>query len=368
MLTFGATAYLDRAARFSHGRVRAAVDPYLTAALARPIFAAIDARILYGPVIMAADFASRHPANFRLEPKARRYSCSPQLDHATFVTGSWEARIREYVRGLDSVPDALAKLGATDEQVDALRNILAEAPEAALTAQPTEPPLTAAEAEELRRQEEMDAVRTRLQGVSGHDFEDAAAAAMAKLPADVRAMLAARRPRDAAPVPGAGSAGARPVPSLDDDDEDASEAMPPRKIAIDPDLYHAEFVGRTADGRQFFLTTPFEFARDASGTDGNEFVALYLFDPEGALVEARIDEFGPRATMDGERRRAVHDAWLAGLGDVSIERIEIAPFAVERFGTTFGFIPREPDFDAVEVMPGNYMAFFAPWDSGEYDT
>ena len=23
---------------------------------------------------------------------------------------------------------------------------------------------------------------------------------------------------------------------------------------------------------------------------------------------------------------------------------------------------------AVEVQPGNYMAFFEPWDSGEYDT
>ena len=25
-------------------------------------------------------------------------------------------------------------------------------------------------------------------------------------------------------------------------------------------------------------------------------------------------------------------------------------------------------FWAVEMMPGNYMAFFEPWDSGEYDT
>jgi hypothetical protein len=23
---------------------------------------------------------------------------------------------------------------------------------------------------------------------------------------------------------------------------------------------------------------------------------------------------------------------------------------------------------AVEVQPGNYMAFFEPWDSGDYDT
>ncbi|MEU3456907.1 hypothetical protein ABZ671_25400 [Micromonospora sp. NPDC006766] len=53
-------------------------------------------------------------------------------------------------------------------------------------------------------------------------------------------------------------------------------------------------------------------------------------------------------------------------------RIEVAPFAVERFGTTFGLIPQPPedgdDFWWVELHPGNYMAFTAPWDSGEYDT
>jgi hypothetical protein len=45
---------------------------------------------------------------------------------------------------------------------------------------------------------------------------------------------------------------------------------------------------------------------------------------------------------------------------------------VERFGTTFGLVLRQPEDEddpwAVEVMPGNYMAFFEPWDSGDYDT
>jgi hypothetical protein len=65
---------------------------------------------------------------------------------------------------------------------------------------------------------------------------------------------------------------------------------PPDLVAIDHDDYHAEHVGRTADGRQFFLTTPFEPA--IGGSDGNEFVALYLFDAAGKLLEAKIDEFG----------------------------------------------------------------------------
>ncbi len=145
---------------------------------------------------------------------------------------------------------------------------------------------------------------------------------------------------------------------------------PPDTIAIDHDDYHAEHVGRAADGRQFFLTTPFEPA--SSIQSGSEFVALYLFDTAGNLIDAKIDEFGPRATLDDTERRRVYNLRLGELGEVTFERIEVKPFSVERFGTTFGLVLRVPeeqdDFWAVEMQPGNYMAFFEPWDSGVYDT
>ncbi|MEV5763990.1 hypothetical protein AB0L34_05365 [Micromonospora sp. NPDC052213] len=148
-------------------------------------------------------------------------------------------------------------------------------------------------------------------------------------------------------------------------------AGPPRCLAIDHDDYHAEYVGRTADGRQFFLTTPFEPAIRGDD-DGQEFVALYLFDSEGRFLEARIDAFGPRARMDRMARRAACDARLKELGEVTFTRIEVEPFAIDRFGTTFGLILREPEDDDdtwwVTVEPGDYMAFTEPWDSGEYDT
>jgi hypothetical protein len=42
------------------------------------------------------------------------------------------------------------------------------------------------------------------------------------------------------------------------------------------------------------------------------------------------------------------------------------------FGVEFGFIPQppgEPGEDwSVTVEPGNYMCFWPPWTSGEYDT
>lgn len=145
----------------------------------------------------------------------------------------------------------------------------------------------------------------------------------------------------------------------------------PTRLAIDHDDYHAEHVGRTADGRQFFLATSFE-AGTFGNDDGQEFIALYLFDADGRFLEAKIDAFGSRASLDQDALRAVHDARLKELGDVTFSRIKVEPFAVDRFGTTFGLLVREPEEDGdlwwVEVQPGNYMAFTAPWDSGVYDT
>jgi hypothetical protein len=148
---------------------------------------------------------------------------------------------------------------------------------------------------------------------------------------------------------------------------------PPSLIAINHDEYHAEHVGRTPDGRQFFLTTPFEPAIPGKpGKPGCEFVALFLFDKDGRFLEAKIESFGPRALQDDCRRREVYETWLRELGPVTFERIEVQPFEVERFGTRFGLIPRPPEEKEgrwwVELLPGNYMAFHEPWDSGDYDT
>ncbi len=144
----------------------------------------------------------------------------------------------------------------------------------------------------------------------------------------------------------------------------------PSLIAIDHDDHHAEYVGHLRDGRQFFLTAPFEPA--IAGRQGCEYLALFIFDSEGDLLEAQIDSYGPRTSLDHGARQRCRDQRLSSLGDVSYDRIEIKPFAIERFGTVFGLVAREPegedDLWAVEMQPGNYMAFFEPWDSGEYDT
>ncbi|MEU4619297.1 hypothetical protein AB0G04_04850 [Actinoplanes sp. NPDC023801] len=157
----------------------------------------------------------------------------------------------------------------------------------------------------------------------------------------------------------------RLVPASADDPCAVPEPMPsgaPERIAIEPDDFQARHVGHTADGRQFFLTTPFE-------PGAREFVALYLFRADGMFTEARIDAFDPgeRAAADRAHRRLLRE-----LGDVTIGRISVAPFAVERFGTTFGLISAPPqgpdDVWWVTAEPGDYMAFSPPWDCGTYDT
>jgi hypothetical protein len=144
----------------------------------------------------------------------------------------------------------------------------------------------------------------------------------------------------------------------------------PTIIAIDHDDYHASHVGRDSVGRQFFLTTPFVPA--IGGKSGREFVALFLFDPSGNFLEAKVDDMGPRSQIDEATCRAAFEKRLSELGDVRYERIEVKPFETEQFGTVFGLIPRPPEEDDddwwVELQPGNYMAFTEPWDSGDYDT
>ncbi len=144
----------------------------------------------------------------------------------------------------------------------------------------------------------------------------------------------------------------------------------PDLLAIEHDDYHAKHIGCLPDGRQFFLTSPFIPA--ISGSAGREFVALFLFAEDGRFLEAHIDDLGTRAELDEKCGKSIYEGRLAELGEFELGRIEVQPFEIEHFGTKFGLVPRPPEEEddvwAVEIQPGNYMAFFEPWDSGDYDT
>lgn len=143
--------------------------------------------------------------------------------------------------------------------------------------------------------------------------------------------------------------------------EDANMGAP-ELIYIEHDDYQARYIGRTANGSQFFFPPIFV-------PGGDEFIVLFIFNESGDLIESKIENLGPRSTFDVEHARKVRAEWLAELGPVEFQDIQIKPFAVEHNGEMMGMIPTKyPDYWVVEVLPGNVMAFSAPWDSGVYDT
>ena len=144
----------------------------------------------------------------------------------------------------------------------------------------------------------------------------------------------------------------------------------PKLIRINHDDYAARRIGQIADGRQFFLTNPFVPA-DRNGDGGSEFIALYIFDADGRLLNAKIDNLGVRKNVDEENARSIIQARLNKLGEFSFDDIIIAPFSINKFDIEFGLILHMPEEDdevlRVTVEPGDYMCFFPPWD-GDYDT
>ena len=143
----------------------------------------------------------------------------------------------------------------------------------------------------------------------------------------------------------------------------------PEQIATDHDDYHAQHIGRTKDGLQFFLSKPFELALNDS--KGCQYIALFKFDIEGGLVGSVIDSLGPRGSYLEADAKEKYYARLHDIGELEFCRIVVKPFSVKYDGTSIRLIVREPegaeDVEAVELLPGSFMAFFEPWDSGRYD-
>src|SRR5207248_1676058 len=104
---------------------------------------------------------------------------------------------------------------------------------------------------------------------------------------------------------------------------------PPELIALEPDDYHAKHVGRTADGRQFFITTHVD---EKCQIHGHAFVAVYLFNAAGKLLEANIDDMGERGALQGNAWGDMVEQRFGELGWTLRQRIVMAPFEVEHVG------------------------------------
>ena len=156
-----------------------------------------------------------------------------------------------------------------------------------------------------------------------------------------------------------------------DPSEGAVVEQAPDRFTIDPDAIPDDelvvHVGTAEDGRKFFLSDDFF-------VPGAAYVGLLLWNADGTFHEVQVDEI-PR--VDNAPFESAYpgaqglvDARLAELGDYVIEAIEVEPFTTEVDGVTFGWgLTQDEESGAydIHVVPGDFLAYYAPWDGLEYD-
>lgn len=132
---------------------------------------------------------------------------------------------------------------------------------------------------------------------------------------------------------------------------------------------HTEFVGRCADGTQFFLNEV--SVHQGAHTENraascHEYLVLYLFDSDGYYLKHKYWYGGTTATCNQRVLDAKRHELLATLGNVKYCDIAVRLFSVQIDNITFGLIPNT-EHESVELEPGSQISFTEPWD-GEYYT
>jgi len=93
------------------------IAPLLKKKLERFQIEAGEVELLYVPIIMHSGDKERYPARSCLKRGGRVFNCCPQLDFEVFKSRCKTAILEEYFRGLNEVPSALKKLGATSDEI-----------------------------------------------------------------------------------------------------------------------------------------------------------------------------------------------------------------------------------------------------------
>lgn len=145
-------------------------------------------------------------------------------------------------------------------------------------------------------------------------------------------------------------------------------ARAPERFTIVPDDYHVPYAGTAEDGRKFFLSEEL-FDGDSA------FVGVFLWNEDGTFDEVRVDAVDrpgglPPAQAGPAGTDELVGARLAELGDYVLEPIEVEPFTQDVDGVTFGWnLDRYDDGTYfINIVPGDFIAYYAPWDGLGYDT
>ncbi|GAA2152099.1 hypothetical protein GCM10009844_35070 [Nocardioides koreensis] len=148
----------------------------------------------------------------------------------------------------------------------------------------------------------------------------------------------------------------------------------PERFTIVPDDYHVPYAGTAADGRKFFLSEEL-FSFGTAPDAGTAYVGLFLWRADGTFDEIRVDEVPrPDGLPPGQAGPAGADDLvaerLAELGDYVLEPIEVEPFTEKVDGVTFGWkVGRYDDGSYyINIEPGDFIAYYEPWDGLDYDT
>jgi formate hydrogenlyase regulatory protein HycA len=134
--------------------------------------------------------------------------------------------------------------------------------------------------------------------------------------------------------------------------------------------YHTHYIGKTADGRQFFGYQTFVLSYGITGEDWpnhrKEYVVLYIFDSTGNHLETRHWYAGTTSETNGRQTTEKLEQMIAQLGTVAYCDILVKPFQTLIDGIVFGLVPDE-EYQTVDLEPSSTISFHEPWD-GEYDT
>lgn len=135
-MLFWASSEIYRPANDSSEKVRHAVEPYINEVAEASGLNELDCKLRYIPIIMPDGMKERYPARSKLRKKEKVYDCSPQLNYEVFVSGTFEAQLREYLDGIAPSAPYLAELGASPEQVEEFKAILSGAYDQILLTRP----------------------------------------------------------------------------------------------------------------------------------------------------------------------------------------------------------------------------------------
>jgi len=126
-MKFWASSESDKLSSGSLEQVRRRVEPYLNAAFSSSSFGSVPGKIRYVPIVMPKTMHSRYPERSKLRKKERIYDCAPIIDYETFVSGTFEDQIREYLRGISLTAPHLEELGLVPDQIKEFENIVRDA-------------------------------------------------------------------------------------------------------------------------------------------------------------------------------------------------------------------------------------------------